>query len=375
MGGFRRHIEDFGQGLGQKPGYRLLSSQRREFRSNLSQLQAISVNINQNLRFSVNTKVKLGDFGQLCSNLKDFSHYQRFAKEDLINLAAERDSLKLRVLGTKVQAEKNVLETANASVECAGEPKADGEQSGAKKHLPTTSSTTINSDVDRNSESVSCSTKSDDAVKTSKVQVSEKFKPRKPIQQAATCTCSCGRPQKPFNSGPGSTSNHVAPKRQTCYNCGTPGHIARNCPQHIQHQKNVQRGRSIRRTISRSHSRDGDWNVAKARRQTKRDRRINPRNDSAMTWYGNKLNVQTAVTNPVTKWTGFLKATDPELCAGVAMEVKLASNHIENEFARLNFSIFTGFRGGFRCFGTEIEVFTLLTSSKQSAPGQTENVP
>ena len=71
-------------------------------------------------------------------------------------------------------------------------------------------------------------------------------------------------------------------KRQTCFNYGIPGHIARNYPQRLyvpyyaQGWQNVPRGRFSKRNRSRSHSHNGDWNAKKAKKgknQTPKDKK------------------------------------------------------------------------------------------------------
>ncbi|TLX69674.1 hypothetical protein E9993_22800 [Labilibacter sediminis] len=103
---------------------------------------------------------------------------------------------------------------------------------------------------------------SDSVVKPdSTVSVKAKGKPQKPVKsvkQPDRCICSCGN----------------ILKDQTCFNCGIPGHIARNCPHRPyvsnngQGWQNVPRGKSSKRNPSRSRSCDGDWNAKKAKKQT-----------------------------------------------------------------------------------------------------------
>ncbi|KAL7609627.1 uncharacterized protein LOC122197164 [Lactuca sativa] len=75
----------------------------------------------------------------------------------------------------------------------------------------------------------------------------------------------------------GTCINNFYVKKQTCFQCGTIGHITRNFPHHLyvsyyQHGwQNLPRGRFSKRNPSRSHSRNGDWNTKKAKNQTSQD--------------------------------------------------------------------------------------------------------
>ena len=77
------------------------------------------------------------------------------------------------------------------------------------------------------------------------------FEP-KPRPSPKTCSCACGN-----TSG---FTNDFYVKKQTCFNCGIPGHIARNCqnrayvPYYAQGWQKVPRGRSCKRNISKSNS-------------------------------------------------------------------------------------------------------------------------
>ena len=126
-----------------------------------------------------------------------------------------------------------------------------------------------------------------EAVSNFKTSTVEKYKPKKFVRQSDKCTCTCGNSGKQkqipirdpqTSQRPGPSPNCILLKRQTCFNCGIAGHIAKNCPKpspvpkYEQSWQNVPRRKtSKRRNSSSSRSSDGDWNAETAKNQASRD--------------------------------------------------------------------------------------------------------
>ena len=96
----------------------------------------------------------------------------------------------------------------------------------------------------------------------------EKYRPPIPAQQSACCKCACGNNKRQGkDTPPGAGRNNFTTKKKTCFHCGTPGHIARNCPNrayvpyYAQGWKNARSGRYFKRNPSWSRSDNGDWNA------------------------------------------------------------------------------------------------------------------
>ena len=91
-------------------------------------------------------------------------------------------------------------------------------------------------------------------------------------------------------------------KKRTCFHCGTPGHIARNCPNrayvpyYAQGWQNAPRGRYSKRNPSRSRSDNSDWNAQKAKNQTPKDKHPNPKGKKEMS--ANKPSSRDAPVKP-----------------------------------------------------------------------------
>ena len=87
---------------------------------------------------------------------------------------------------------------------------------------------------------------------------------------------------------PGEGTNNFIVKKKTCFHCGTPGHIAKNCPNrayvpyYAQGWQNASKGRFSKRNPSRSHSRNGDWNAQKAKNQSHKAKNQNPKGKKGM---------------------------------------------------------------------------------------------
>ena len=111
------------------------------------------------------------------------------------------------------------------------------------------------------------------------VSVTITHPPPTPVTQPESCTCTCGKSKGvDKNTRPEKSDTSFYVKKQTRFNCGTAGHIARNCPNraflpfHALRGENESRGRSLIRKISRSRSHDDDWNVNKNRKQAEHEK-------------------------------------------------------------------------------------------------------
>ena len=102
-----------------------------------------------------------------------------------------------------------------------------------------------------------------------------KYRPPFQAKQSACCNCACGKSKRQGKDmPPGAGRDNSTVKKRTCFHCGTPGHIARNCPNrayvpyYAQGWQNASRGRHSKRYPSRSRSDIDDWNAKKAKNST-----------------------------------------------------------------------------------------------------------
>lgn len=160
---------------------------------------------------------------------------------------------------------------SNVSASCADEkPGEDGYKKDDDESVDDSSKTNASAPSESNADSVSNG--SDDIASKPSTSLNNAVK--------CACTCACGnkgkqktKRTKSKSKGPGPNPNHPPLKKQTCFNCGVPGHIARNCPHrpyvpyYAQHWHNGPSRRSRKRNPSRPRSSDGNWNEDKAKRQ------------------------------------------------------------------------------------------------------------
>ena len=107
------------------------------------------------------------------------------------------------------------VENTNASTLCVGKVAEDEN----KENI------TEQTNISLNSESVASNSAASDQPAVGK------YRPPFQAKQCACCNCACGNNQKRGkDTPPGAGRNNFPVKKKTCFHCGTPGHIARNCP-------------------------------------------------------------------------------------------------------------------------------------------------
>nr|KAJ0191548.1 hypothetical protein LSAT_V11C800412810 [Lactuca sativa] len=126
-----------------------------------------------------------------------------------------------------------------------------------------------------------------------------KYMPPFQAKQSACCNYACGKnKRKGKDMPPGTGRDNFTVKKKTCFHCGTPGHIARCCPNHAyvpycaQGWQNAPRGRFFKRNPSRSHSDIADWNSMKAKNSIPKAKHPNPKGKKDMS--ANKPNPRDA---------------------------------------------------------------------------------
>ena len=107
------------------------------------------------------------------------------------------------------------IEDTNVATSCAGKVTEDENKEN----------TIEQTDDSLNSESVASNSTASDQPAV------EKYRPPIPVKQSACCNCACGKNKRQGkDTPPGAGRNNFTVKKKTCFHCGTPGHIARNCP-------------------------------------------------------------------------------------------------------------------------------------------------
>ena len=107
------------------------------------------------------------------------------------------------------------VDNNNVSTSCAGKVAEDENKE----------STTKQTNDSLNSESVASNSTASDQPAV------EKYMPPIPTQQSSCGKCACGNNKRQGkDTPPGAGRNNFPVKKKTCFHCGTPGHIAKNCP-------------------------------------------------------------------------------------------------------------------------------------------------
>ena len=154
--------------------------------------------------------------------------------------------------------------------------------------------------------------------KTVNVISNNKYRPHKPVLNETKCKCDCELKRQqgtrkgdgPLEtSGSGNSHNPPTQRKQTCFNCGIPGHIARNFPRrpyvpyYGQTGRHEFRGRTQRRVSPENRASDGNWRKDKAHKQAARVRSDRFRPKSV------KPNSAKSVPKPVPK-----PCVNPSIC-------------------------------------------------------------